>query len=151
MRNEVVVADEISARGRHFAFLNSPPTPDCLCFGTVARVSMVDATHYRASLRCHFSGQAIPLQFWWSTRKASGNRAKHGVSFEEAMTAFGDRLSVTIADPDHSVGEERYVLTGVSARNRLLVVAHVERGDNVRIINARFATRRERLTYEEET
>lgn len=67
------------------------------------------------------------------------------------MTAFGDRLSVTIADPDHSVGEERYVLTGVSARNRLLVVAHVERGDNVRIINARFATRRERLTYEEET
>lgn len=65
-------------------------------------------------------------------------------------TAFADPLSLTIADPDHSVGEERFVLIGQSERRRLVVVAHVERGELIRIISARPATRSERKTYEEE-
>jgi uncharacterized protein len=73
-----------------------------------------------------------------------------GVDFEEAATAFGDPLSITIADPDHSVGEERWLLVGQSGGGRVLVVAHTERGDEIRLINARLATRRERDTYEEE-
>ena len=87
--------------------------------------------------------------FSWDPEKASGNWKKHGVTFEEAVTAFGDPLSITIPDPTHSLSESRFVLTGLTTTARLLVVAHVERGDNIRIINARLATRRERLEYEE--
>jgi hypothetical protein len=72
------------------------------------------------------------------------------VTFEEAATVFGDPLSITIADPDHSGDEQRYLVLGLSSRRRLLVVAHSERGDAVRIISARRVTRRERRTYEEE-
>ena len=90
------------------------------------------------------------LQFFWDREKAAANRRKHGVDFEEAATAFGDSLSITIPDPDHSVGEERWLLVGQSGGGRLLVVAHTERGDEIRLINARLATRRERDTYEEE-
>ena len=92
----------------------------------------------------------MSLRFTWDPAKAAANLRKHGVSFIEASTAFADSLSSTIPDPDHSVGEERFVLMGLSDRGRLLVVAHVERGDLVRIISARPATRRERKTYEEE-
>jgi uncharacterized DUF497 family protein len=88
--------------------------------------------------------------FSWDPRKASGNEVKHGVSFEEAVTAFRDPLSITIPDPDHSTKENRYLLIGMSQRRHLLIVAHAERGDNIRIINARLATRRERTMYEEE-
>lgn len=91
----------------------------------------------------------MALRFSWDTHKAAGNIHKHGVTFEEAVTAFGDRLSITISDPDHSVEERRFLLLGLSDRNRLLVVAHVERGDDTRIISARLATRRERIKYEE--
>ena len=92
----------------------------------------------------------MSLRFTWDPAKASANLRRHGVSFIEASTAFADTLSITIPDPDHSVSEERFVLVGHSDRDRLLIVAHVERGDLIRIINARLATRHERNTYEEE-
>lgn len=91
----------------------------------------------------------MALGFFWDSRKAASNERKHGVSFEEAVTAFGDLLSFTVPDPDHSADENRFLLLGLSDQNRLLVVAHVERGDDTRIINARLATRRERTKYEE--
>ena len=89
------------------------------------------------------------MQFEWDTAKAAKNPAKHGVSFEEAATVFRDTLSATGANPDHSVGEERFITFGVSTSGRLLVVAHTERGDTIRIISARPATRGERKIYEE--
>ena len=92
----------------------------------------------------------MSLQFTWDPRKATANLRRHGVGFPEAATAFADPHSITIADPDHSVGEERFVLIGQSDHRRLVVVAHVERGDLIRIISARPASRRERNTYEEE-
>ena len=85
----------------------------------------------------------------WDPAKAVVNRRKHGVSFEEAATALADGLAVTGADPDHSRAESRYITFGVSAAGRLLTVAHTERGDRLRIISARLATKRERQLYEE--
>ena len=82
-------------------------------------------------------------------RKARRNLEKHSVSFDEASTAFRDTMSVTIPDPMHSEDEERFVLLGCSYRNRLLVVVHTDRGDRIRIISARPATKRERIRYEE--
>ena len=90
----------------------------------------------------------MSLGFEWDARKASSNLRQHRVSFEEAAAAFADPLSLTIADPDHSVDEDRFVLLGMSYRNRVLVVVHTERGDNIRIIGARRATKREREQYE---
>jgi uncharacterized DUF497 family protein len=87
--------------------------------------------------------------FEWDPRKAIANLRKHSVSFEEALTAFADPLSMTIPDPDNAAGEERCLLVGTSVRGRLVVAAHVERGQNIRIISARRATRRERRDYEE--
>jgi len=89
------------------------------------------------------------MDFTWSARKAHKNRQKHGVSFEEAVTAFHDPLSRTIEDPDHSRDEERFLLIGQSSRGRLLVVAHADFRERLRIISARLATRHERRTYEE--
>ncbi|MGQ0568453.1 MAG: BrnT family toxin [Armatimonadota bacterium] len=74
--------------------------------------------------------------------------AKHGVSFEEAATAFVDPLSLTIFDPDHSEEEDRFILLGQTYTGRLVVVVHTDRGDSARIIRARLATRRERKEYE---
>lgn len=91
----------------------------------------------------------MSLQFEWNPEKARVNAIKHGVSFEEAMTAFEDPLSITIPDPLHSIGEARMILLGYSIRNRLLVAVHMETGDRVRIISARIATKRERSCYEE--
>jgi uncharacterized DUF497 family protein len=91
----------------------------------------------------------MPLSFEWDHNKARGNLAKHGVSFEEATTVFGDPLSLTISDPAHSQAELRFITIGESHKKKLLVVVHTERGDNVRIISARCATRRERKSYEE--
>ena len=88
------------------------------------------------------------LQFEWDPAKAESNLKKHGVDFGEAATAFGDPLSLTISDPEHSLGEERFILVGVSYRNRLVVVAHAEDGDVIRIISARPATAAERKAYE---
>lgn len=92
----------------------------------------------------------MPLTFEWNLKKANSNRRKHGVTFSEAATAFADPLSITTPDPDHSASENRFVLVGLSTPGRLLVVSHLERGDNIRIISARLATSRERITYEED-
>ena len=89
--------------------------------------------------------------FEWDVTKARSNLEKHGVSFEEAATVFDDPLSLTVYDPDHSEDEQRFVITGQSNGGRLLVVCHCERGDRVRIINARSVTNRERLDYESGT
>lgn len=90
------------------------------------------------------------MQFEWDPAKAESNAGKHGVTFHEAATVFGDSLSVTIPDPEHSRDEERYLLLGRSAAGRLLIVAITERGDALRIISARPMTPRERRTYEHE-
>jgi len=91
----------------------------------------------------------MPLLFQWNKNKAESNRKNHGVDFNEASEVFGDPLSVTIDDPDHSVGEVRSVTIGQSRRGRLLVVVSTERGDAIRIITARIAEDHEREHYEE--
>lgn len=92
----------------------------------------------------------MSLSFTWDPRKDAANQRKHGVAFIEARTVFADVLSITIPDPAHSVQESRYLTVGSSERGRLLVVAHAEAGDEIRIISARPATRREQHAYEEE-
>ena len=88
------------------------------------------------------------LTFEWDPQKAESNIEKHGVSFEEASTVFRDALSLTIDDPLHSTVEKRMVQIGISHKNRLLVVVHTERGDNIRIVSARKANKKERNNYE---
>jgi uncharacterized DUF497 family protein len=88
------------------------------------------------------------LRFEWDPRKASANRAKHKVSFQEAVTAFRDPLGRITDDPRHLEDEDRHVLLGQSERQRLLAVMFTERGEAIRLISARKATRRERRNYE---
>jgi len=85
----------------------------------------------------------------WDPGKAKSNIKKHGVSFEEAATALSDPLSATGVDPDHSITEVRFITFGISELGRLLVVAHTEKRETIRIINARKATKGERKLYEE--
>lgn len=89
------------------------------------------------------------MEFEWDGKKAEANEKKHGVSFHEAATVSGDALAVTFSDPDHSIGEYRFITFGISRMNRLLVVSHSDRKDKARIISARRATRKEREIYEE--
>lgn len=89
------------------------------------------------------------IKFEWDPEKAAANLKKHKVSFTEAATVFSDSLSVTIADPDHAIDEERYITIGLSHHFRLLMVAHAEPSDSIRIISARELTRRERESYEQ--
>jgi uncharacterized DUF497 family protein len=89
------------------------------------------------------------MKFEWDTKKARLNLRKHKVSFEEAATALKDPMAATGADPDHSISEDRYVTFGVSERGRLLVVAHTEDGETIRIISARAASKGEQKIYEE--
>ncbi len=89
------------------------------------------------------------LLFEWDPNKAKENIETHGISFDEASTAFGDTLSLAIYDPLHSEEEDRLILIGNSHRNRLLVIVHTERAENIRIISARKATKKERKQYEE--
>jgi uncharacterized protein len=93
----------------------------------------------------------MSLPFEWDVKKAKQNLKKHGVSFEEASTSFGDPLARTIHDPLHSEEEDRFVNLGESHRRRLLVVVFTERGDKIRIISARLATRSERTDYEKDS
>ena len=88
------------------------------------------------------------MRFEWHPEKAAANLAKHGVSFEEASSVFGDPLATTVPDPDHSTSEERLLTTGMSNQQRVVIVWHTERDDTIRIIGAREATPRERRTYE---
>ncbi|MFC1783271.1 BrnT family toxin [Planctomycetota bacterium] len=90
------------------------------------------------------------MDFEWDSDKARLNLKKHCITFEEAATVFADPLSMTFPDPDHSHGEDRFVLIGKSFEGNILVIAHTERGKKIRIINARKATRKERKYYEEE-
>ena len=90
------------------------------------------------------------LRFEWDSRKALSNKAKHGVSFEEACIVFGDVLSITIGDPDHgSSDEEREITIGQTGKFRIVVVSHTQRDGTIRIISARKADRQEILQYTE--
>ena len=90
------------------------------------------------------------MEFEWDPKKAAKNLRRHRVSFNEAATVFGDSLGTTAHDPDHSLAENRYIAVGMSSRRRLVMVAHTERGQRIRIISARELTRAEREAYEEE-
>lgn len=89
------------------------------------------------------------MQFEWDPEKAQRNETKHEVSFMEASTVFDDDYSSTVVDPDHSRDEERYLTFGTSSSGRALVVAHTDRGANIRLISARAMTPRERRAYEQ--
>ena len=92
----------------------------------------------------------VGYKFEWDTQKAEANRKKHGVMFEEAITVFGDPLSLNMPDSGHSESEQRYIVMGMSDRYRLLSSARVKSGEITRIISARMATRAESKSYEEE-
>ncbi len=89
------------------------------------------------------------MVFEWDPTKADENLRKHKVSFNEATSVFGDFLGTTVSDPDHSLDEHRYITVGLSNRGRLLMVAHAERHERIRIISARKLTPNERRAYEE--
>ncbi len=89
------------------------------------------------------------MKFAWDPKKAAENLKRHGVDFREAATLFDDPLSTTFPDADHSTGEHRFLIIGMSALGRILVVSHTETADAIRLITARAATRRERRFYEE--
>jgi uncharacterized DUF497 family protein len=91
----------------------------------------------------------MSIRVEWDPRKARRNVEKHGIDFAEASTVLADTLAITIPDPDHSEGEERWVTIGVSPRRRLLVVVHTDDGETSRIISARRADPHERRKYEE--
>ena len=89
----------------------------------------------------------MPNQFEWNPAKAKTNLAKHEVSFEEASTVFDDPMLITVLDDDHSQDKQRYITIGLSKNNRLLMVAHTESDDRIRVISARKATRNEEKFY----
>ncbi len=92
----------------------------------------------------------MSLRFEWDPEKAAFNLKRHRVSFEEASTVFDDPLFIIFLDKEHSIDEERYITIGLSRTNRLLLIAHTDRNDQIRIISARKATKNERRFYEEE-
>lgn len=89
------------------------------------------------------------MHFEWDPKKATTNRRKHGITFEEATCSLRDMFSATAHDPDHSDDEERFVTFGISSQGRLLAVSHTVSGNVIRIISARLATNAERQIYEE--
>lgn len=91
----------------------------------------------------------MSLKFEWDPKKAKLNLSKHGVSFEEALTVFGDLLARIFDDEDHSIEEQREIIIGHSAKERILIVCFTAQGESVRIFSARKGTRRERKDYEE--
>jgi uncharacterized DUF497 family protein len=90
------------------------------------------------------------MGFEWDSDKAASNLVKHGISFDEAVSALYDPFALTYNDPDHSADEERSLTVGLSRRSRLLMICHTERGQDTRIISARLVTRAERRLYEHE-
>ncbi len=90
------------------------------------------------------------MEFEWDPEKDLENQANHGVSFDEASAVFGDPLAITIDDPDHSSDEDRMLTTGYSSRQRLIIVAHTDRDERIRIISARDVIAAERHDYAEE-
>ena len=91
----------------------------------------------------------MTYQFAWDPKKAKSNLKKHDVSFEEASTIFDDPQYITFLDEEHSADEERYITIGLSNKSRLLMAAHTERDDRIRIISARKATKNEEIYYQE--
>ena len=89
------------------------------------------------------------MEFEFDPAKAAANLGKHKVSFEEGASIFGDPMTITFPDPDHSVGEERWLAFGVSRTGSTLAVIYTERMGRYRLIGARPATKRERKIYEE--
>jgi uncharacterized protein len=89
------------------------------------------------------------MEFEWDPRKDAANRRKHGIGFRDAATVFGDPLATTFPDTDHSISEHRFLTVGTSLSGRLLVVAHTESEDTIRLISARLVTAHERRFYEE--
>lgn len=89
------------------------------------------------------------MDFEWDPNKAAANERKHGVTFQEATEVFADDYSSTVADPDHSVEEERSLIFGVTTIGRYLVVSFTDRDDRIRIVNARPMTPSERRAYEQ--
>jgi len=89
------------------------------------------------------------VQFEWDHRKAKSNLKKHGISFQEAATVFGDVLAISFDDPDHSVNEHRILTFGLSCTGKAIIVSHTERNKSMRIISARLMTKQERQIYEE--
>ena len=89
------------------------------------------------------------MTFEWDDRKAAANLKKHGVAFEDASSVFFDPLAITFLDPDHSLDERREVTLGCTMKKEMVFVCHCERGERIRIISARPATRNERRQYEE--
>jgi len=89
------------------------------------------------------------VKFEWDRRKAKSNLRKHGVSFQEVATVFGDALSITFDDPDHSVNGHRLLTFGLSRTDKAIIVSHTERGKSMRIISARLMSKQERQIYEE--
>jgi hypothetical protein len=90
-------------------------------------------------------------QFEWHRKKDELNQQKHNISFNEAKSVFNDSLSINKKDIEHSIGEERSYIIGNSMRNKLLVVSFTERGNNIRIISARLATKKEKKVYENQS
>lgn len=90
------------------------------------------------------------MEIEWDPRKALTNKKKHGIQFEEAASVFGDPMAITFSDPDHSVGEYRFITFGMSLTQRMLVVSHTDRNGRIRIISARKMTLKEKRIYEEE-
>ncbi|MGP8246445.1 MAG: BrnT family toxin [Bryobacteraceae bacterium] len=89
------------------------------------------------------------MTFEWDVRKAAANRKKHRVTFEDASSVFFDPLAITFPDPDHSLDERREITLGYTMKKEMVLVSHCERGERIRIISARPATRTERRQYEE--
>ncbi len=88
------------------------------------------------------------MDFEWNRQKAESNIQKHSVAFEEATSVFGDTLSITFPDPDHSIRKQRHIIVGLSSKNRILIISHVYYNETIRIISARRATKPERKFYE---
>ena len=89
------------------------------------------------------------MEFEWDENKGAVNEKKHGVSFREAATVFGDPLAITFDGPDHSVNKRRLFTFGMSRLNLYIIVSHTERGSKMRIISARGMKKHERKIYEE--
>jgi uncharacterized DUF497 family protein len=87
------------------------------------------------------------MQFEWDPIKAAGNHGKHGITFTEGATVFGDVLAVTFPDNEHSIGEHRFLTIGMSNTGNILIVSHADRGEKTRLISVRKATPKERRFY----
>lgn len=89
------------------------------------------------------------MEFEWDNNKATKNLKKHGVSFREAASVFGDPLAITFDDPDHSIGEYRLLTFGTTRTGKMAIVSHTYRNGSIRIISARLMKKQERHIYEE--